>query len=159
MSSEQEITLSFLFKRSGKNQMSFSELYLSLSMDLKWFAPTEAKNFVKSALNQKLLKKDGDFLKPVFDYEKIVIPLGFTPSKKILETANKEKAEDVTVFKMIFESIVEKTSLNEEEIMNMINAVEDEKNVSAEVAALLIAMDYGVVLDGFIDKVEKEIFK
>ena len=44
--SEMRIIIAFLFKRSGKEEMSPSELYLPLSMDLQWFTPNQAKEFV-----------------------------------------------------------------------------------------------------------------
>ena len=55
MDSEWKIIIAFLFKRSGKEKLSLSEFYLSLSMDLKWFSPQQAKAFVNHAVEQKLL--------------------------------------------------------------------------------------------------------
>ena len=46
MDSEKEIIISFLFKRSGKESLKFSDLYLALSMELNWFTPDDAKSFI-----------------------------------------------------------------------------------------------------------------
>ena len=55
MNSEWEIIIAFLFKRSGREELSFSDLYLTLSIDLNWFTPEDAKAFVNMAIKQKLL--------------------------------------------------------------------------------------------------------
>ena len=56
MPSESEIIIAFLFKRSGKAKLSFSDLYLTLSMDLNWFTPDDAKSFLNLTLKQNLLE-------------------------------------------------------------------------------------------------------
>ena len=83
MSSDADIIIAFLFKRSGKEELSFSDLYLNLSMELNWFTPDDAKNFVNTSIKQKLLLKKGDLIKPNFDFNKIVVPVGFKPSKSV----------------------------------------------------------------------------
>ena len=79
MVSEEEIIIAFLFKRSGKETLTPPELYLPLSMDLKWFTPQQAKDFIKLAEKKKLLNKKNNLIKPNFDYKKINIPLSFQP--------------------------------------------------------------------------------
>jgi len=71
MTSDAEIIITFLYKRSGKDELSFSDLYLNLSMELNWFTPDDAKAFVNTAIKQELLIKKGDLIKPNFDYNKI----------------------------------------------------------------------------------------
>ena len=135
MTSEVETIIAFLFKRSGKEELTPSDLYLPLSMDLQWFTPNQAKTFVNMALQQKLLiKKDGK-LKPSFDYGKIVVPVGFRPSKQPLE----EKDE---------KSAIEK-----------IKDIEKEKNVRPEIAALLVGKEYDIDVDDCFDEIEEKIFR
>ena len=85
MPSESEIIISFIFKRSGKAELDFSEIYLTLSMDLKWFTPDDAKKFVNNALKQKLLLKKYEGLRPGFEINKINVPFGFSPTCKNLD--------------------------------------------------------------------------
>ena len=82
MNSEEMSIISFIFKRSGKDRLSESEIYLPLSLELRWFSSTEAKNFVKYATQTNLLNKEDGFLSPSFDVSKIKVPIGFQPSKK-----------------------------------------------------------------------------
>ena len=161
MVSEKEIIITFLFKRSGKPKLSFSEMYLTLSMDLNWFTPEDAKSFVNLALKLKLLIKKGELIKPNFDYDKIVVPVGFYPTKRIFEEKEVEKHEEEIeeVLNKIVKRIVEKTDLNEQTAIEKIKNVGKEKNINLEVAALLVGKEYDLSLEDFFEEVEKNIYK
>lgn len=154
-----KIIISFLFKRSGKEELNVSDLYLSLSMDLKWFSPKEAKDFVNLALLQNCLIENGEWIKPNFDYKKIRIPVGFYPSKQIFEeerdSLNKERKD---VVKLIIGQIIEKTEQDEQSVFEEIKETANERNISLEVAALLVSRKYEVVVSAFFDQVEDKIF-
>ena len=158
MNSEIKIIISFLFKRSGKDELTVSDLYLSLSMDLKWFSPKEAINFVNSALLKKLLIKKGDQIKPNFDYKKITVPVGFCPSKQLFEEETEmlnEKRQDVV--KSIVGRVIKKTEQDEKSVFEEIKKVSKEKNISLEVAALLVSREYEIDISIFLDQVEDRI--
>lgn len=160
MPSETEIIIAFLFKRSGKSRISFSETYLTLSMDLNWFTPEDAKVFINGALKQKLLTKKGELIEPNFDYDKLTVPVGFTPSKRVFEEKEIEKhvVEPENILNKIVRQIVEKTKQNNEEILKKIKEVEKEKNITSEVAALLVGKEHGVYLEEFFKEIENKIF-
>jgi hypothetical protein len=91
MESEAKIIIAFLFNRSGKTLLKDSELYLPLSMELGWLSTKESQEFVKYAVTQGLLVKKEELLQPNFPLEKIVIPLGFTPSKRLFSEKTEEQ--------------------------------------------------------------------
>ena len=154
-----KIIISFLFKRSGKEELTLSELYLPLSMDLKWFSPKEAKDFVNSALLQNFLIKNGDQIKPNFDYKKIAVPVGFYPSKQTFEEEKgKVNEERQDVVKSIIGKIVEKTEQDEQTVFEEIKEASSERNISLEVAALLVSKKYDIIVSAFFDQVEDKIF-
>ena len=158
MDSEIKIIISFLFKRSGKEELTFSELYLPLSMDLKWFSPKESKGFVNSALRQKFLIKKDDLIKPNFDYKKIIVPVGFYPSKQAFNEEIETNEERPDVIKLIIKQIIEKTDQDEHNILEEIKEISKERNISLEVAALLVSVGYDVSVDDFFEGVEDKIF-
>lgn len=160
MDSEAEIVIAFLFKRSGKEELSLSEFYLSLSMDLKWFSPKQTKAFVSHAVEQKLLIKKGDLVKPNFGYKKVVVPIGFHPSKQLFEEKEVERHEEERdVVKAIVERIVEKTGLEAQNVIEKIKDIEKEKNITSEVAALLVGKEYDIILDDCFEEIENKIFR
>jgi hypothetical protein len=159
MNSEIKIIISFLFKRSGKEELTVSELYLPLSMDLKWFSPKNAKGFINSALLKKFLIEKGDRIKPNFDYKKIAIPVGFYPSKQTFEEEkNKVNEERQDVVKLITEKIIEKTEQDKQSVFEEIKEAANKRNISLEVAALLVSKKYDIVISAFFDQVEDKIF-
>ena len=157
MNSEIKIIIAFLFKRSGKKEMAQSELYLTLSMDLKWFSPQKAKELVNSTLQNNILVKKGAFLTPTFDVNKITIPTGFRPSKEVFYKQKEEESPDI--IENIVKRIAEDTGQNAKDIFEKIKYVEKEKNVILEVAALLIGREYNIALDNYFEGAECKIFK
>jgi hypothetical protein len=152
--SEIQIILSFLFKRSGKEELSASELYLPLSMDLKWFTPNQAKAFVNMALQKKfLVKKDGK-ITPCFDYKKVVVPIGFSPTKQTVL----EKETKLDAMKTIIVRISDKSGFDEVEVSEKIKKISEEKNISGGVAALLVAKEYEVEFEDCLEEIKNRIF-
>lgn len=119
MTSDSEIVIAFLYKRSGKEELSFSDLYLNLSMELNWFTPEEAKDFVNMAIKKNLLIKKDELIKPNFDFNKVVIPVGFIPSKSIFEKKDVEEIREEDFFEKIVKRIVEKTKLDEKQVIEI----------------------------------------
>jgi hypothetical protein len=128
-------------------------------MDLKWFSPKEAKDFVNSALLQNFLIEKGDQIKPNFDCKKIAVPVGFYPSKQTVEEEkDKVNEERQDVVKLIICQIVEKTEQDGRSVFEEIKEASNERNISLEVAALLVSRKYDIVVSAFLDQVEDKIF-
>ena len=162
MNKEYKIIISFVFNRAGKREMSFSEFYLTLSMDLNWFTPDNAKTFTKNAVDNSLLKEEKKFIKPNFNIEEIKIPIGFSPSenvfqKKDIKEEKIEKQQEVSILNMLVEKIVEKSNLDRKTILRQIKEIEKEKNLSIEIAALLIGKEYKLNFDEIFKK-NREMF-
>ena len=160
MNSEMEITIAFLFKRSGKTELKDSEIYLPLSIELGWFSTKESHEFVRHAIKQNLLIKKGDLLTPSFDVEKIKIPIGFFPSKKAFKEEKIDlKEEKKNVLDTIVFRISEKSNQDSKNILEEIKRAELEKNILPEVAALLVAKEQKINIEDSYEMVENKIFR
>ena len=158
MDSEAKIIIAFLFNRSGKTELKDSELYLPLSMELGWLSAKESQEFIKYAIKQELLIKKDGLLQPNYAYEKVIIPLGFAPSKKYFIEKKDELKED-NIIDGIVMKISTLTNHNQNEILEEIKQEEKEKNLFSEVAALYIARKYSVDITDWYDSVEKILIK
>jgi len=159
MDSEVKIILTFIFKRSGKQKLTFSDLYLTLSIDLNWFTPEDAKKFVNEALEKKFLTKKRDLIMPSFDTEKVSVPVGFYPSKQVfIEEESIEIKEEADLLSLIVKRIAEILNAKEQDILNKIKKIEEEKNVTTEVAALILGKENNLDLSEFFEKIESKIF-
>ena len=160
MNFEAKIIISFLFKRSGKNQLTEAEIYLPLSIELGWFSTKESHEFVNNALKQKLLIKKEDLLIPSFDIGKISIPIGFYPSKKIFaEEKNEVKQNKTNVIDTIIYRIIEKKNQDRKKVIEEITQIASEKNVLPEVAALLIGKECHIDIKDSFELIENKILR
>lgn len=160
MASEKEIIISFLFNRSGKSKLSYNEIYLTLSMQLNWFTPDDAKLFINKTIEEELIKKEKDLLSPNFDYKNIAVPVGFSPSKMVFEEKTEiPKKKEKKLINKILNILSEKTKIDEKELLSKIKELEKEKNITLEVAALLIGKEYNVTLKDYFGEVESSIFE
>ena len=147
-------SLAYLFQRKGKNVLSEKELTMSVSMDLGWFSPDEAKRLIDVSLELKLLSKGNEGLSPTFDYEALTIPIDFSPSRNILEVESQEP-----LLLAIVRNIQDKTNMDKSKVMAEINKKQNTLKVDIEVAAILDAKRYDVDISGFLREVESEIFR
>ena len=161
MGSEKEIIISFLFKRSGKELLKFSDLYLALSMELNWFTPDDAKSFISLALKEEILTKKDDLIKPNFDYEHTDIPTGFTPSKSVFEKKKGEKqvVKDDSLIQIMINKLVEKSNIEKSQILKEIETLAKERYLTEEVASLLIGKKYNINFENLYKRVEESIIK
>ncbi len=150
---EMKLTIAALFKRAGKQALSENEMRFALSMDLKWFAPSEAKAIVDAAVKCGTLIKTEEGLKPSFDLASTDVPLGFRPGKEVLECAAPQR----DVFKEIAEAASAKAGIEESEIVAEIN-----KEIEAfggllepRAAAAIVAAKHGMDAKKYAEDVEK----
>jgi len=160
MTEEQKYVLSFIFNRSGKASLSFSEMYLVLSMDLNWFTPNDAKSFIEVVVKNDLLKKKGKEYFPNFDIKKIQVPNGFVPSKNVFNIEKKQikTSDKIDLIEEIINKISKKSKLEKKEIFEKIKEIEREKNIFPEVAALYYSKNHDIDLQDLFQTIEEKIY-
>ena len=122
-------------------------------MELGWLSTKESQEFVKYALKQELLVKKEGLVHPNFPVEKITIPVGFTPSKRLFsETISQPKTEHV--LDAIVMEIGKKTNRKQAEILEEITQEGQEKKLLPEVASLSVARKYNLDVIEWYDLVE-----
>lgn len=160
MFSEIKTIITIIFKRKGKPEMSYSELYLSLSFELRWFKPHDAKKIINSAISQNLLIKKGSMFSPSFDIDQITIPTGFTPSKNYsYNDKNIVENSKINISDKIINKIAENTGRDLSDIINQIKIFEREMNISFDIASLLFAKKLDLSIDEYFEDIEKQLNK
>jgi len=164
--SELMIALSTLFRRKGGLGQTEKDLMHAMTFDLHWFGATEAKALVDAGLDEDLLKKDGDKIKPNFDIQGVSVPIMYTPSEKFVSELRSytpktkiesEKNEKIPVFRKILLRISEKTGIAKTEIMREINRKKERLNMEIEVVGLIVAKRHGIDISDLILECESEI--
>lgn len=160
MKSEAQIVISFIFNRTGKERLSFSEMYLTMSMNLNWCNPKQAKDFIKKSIEKRLLIEEKGHLKPTFNLKEVEIPVGFKPSEGFFKTSDLEpiKKEENKEKHDLIKIIAEKTDNTLEEINKIIEKNSNEKNIYFEIAALIYAREINIDISEYAEEIEKSLF-
>ncbi|MCD6513240.1 MAG: DUF2240 family protein [Thermoplasmata archaeon] len=141
--------IAFIFQNAGKDSMDENEIYRFLSFRLGWLPPKAGKEVVEKAIDEGLLERDGNMLKPSFDYRSVEIPYDF-----IFRESDMEK----DVVEKVVERILDETGQGEKKIRDEIDEVMRKLEIYREVAALVVAAKKNVDITPFIEEV-KDIVK
>jgi len=141
------------FKAKGRRRLGIKEFIFTLTLDLKWFNPKEAKVLVQIGVENELLREDGESLIACFDPAQVNPPIDFKPTAKLLTTGKQ------TLFERILDQIIIQTGMNKRELIAAINKNQDElsKLVEINVSALIVGIEHGADLKDLIDTVYQEL--
>jgi len=145
--------IAFLFKRKGRDSLTEKDFVMSASMDLHWFPPRDAQRLLQIGVDTKLVVHADGKLVPGFDISVIDVPLDYVPPAAILET----ETVSPSLFLKVLERIVSKTAIERRQAVSMINSTQDELDLEADVAALVVGMELGVDVSDLIGEAENQI--
>ena len=151
--SEIEVALAQLFQKKGKSSLTEKEFVFAASLDLRWFTPKDAQKFLDISMDSELLALDGDKVKTTFDYKSVEIPKGYAPAVELLQSSVKPKG----VFLKIIDQISTEKDIPSKDVISLVNQTQDRMNIAVEVAALIVARQYGIDVSEYIDQVEEDI--
>ena len=142
-------TAALPFKRKGTGSMNKKEFIMILSMDLNWFKPETARLFMRYAIDEGIISREGDILTAQFDIESVKIPMGFKPDETLLREKD--------VLDLIVERIMENTGHEKKSIIAEINKKRTETRglLTIEVLGILTARDYGIQMADLISHFQR----
>jgi len=68
------------FVERDADEVTRAEFLYTLTGDFDWFDTDEAEDALRAGVDESLLTRDGDALRPGFDVSEVEIPDGFAPS-------------------------------------------------------------------------------
>lgn len=148
--SELKRSIAVLFRRKGKGFLTEREFVFSASMDLRWFSPKDAQKLLDAGLSGGFLERKNGNIFPTFDCREIDVPIDYKPSNEIFEQAAKRSQD---LFSEIVEKIVKVKSVSKREVVSRVNKKQELLGIDVEPAALLVASDYGLMVESsFIER-------
>ncbi len=148
-------SIAVLYRRKGKESLTEQEFVYSASMELRWFPPKDAQRLLDLGLSGGYLRRKNGSIFPTFDCGAVEVPIDYRPSKDIFENARLRSAD---LFSDIVERIVRTKSVPKKEVVSKVNKKQEMLGIDVEPAALLVASDYGLAVDGtFIERATSEI--
>ena len=159
MISEAQIIIGFLFKRSGKKTLPASDVYLAISMELKWCSPKEAKTFVKKAMDASLLSEAKQGITPSFPVDSITIPTGFLPSKDCFSKweVSSDPTPNKDIINIVVSRVKQKIQMDEDEIKKEIREIALNNLLLEEVAAVFYAKKRDIEIDDLLKYIGENI--
>jgi hypothetical protein len=155
--SEIERSIAVLFRRKGKDLLTEREFVFSASMDLRWFSPKDAQKLLDLGVSGGLIEKRNGSLVPKFDFSTVEVPIDYRPSKDIFQEARAASAAK-DLFSEIVERIVKAKAVPKREVVSKVNRKQEMLGIDVEPAALLVACDYGIPVEGsYIDRAATEV--
>lgn len=142
--------LAFLFQRSGKESLNENEIYMTLSYELGWLTPAEAKQFIQRGLEQELLEETDDGYTPTFDPSAVDVPLGFEVDGSIVQTESQDLVTVIT-------DVLVGQNMSEKQARSLIEERAEKEHIIPEVAALLVAHEQGMDVRPYLEQARKAL--
>jgi len=159
MCEEAKQVLAFIFKRSGKQTLPASDVYLAISMELQWCSPKEAKAFVKRSIDSELLRETNVGITPSFKVDDIDIPTGFKPTKECFTLVDVTESDSLNknITTEIISRVKTKHQISEEKILREIQNLSTEKMIHRDVAAIFYGKIHDCKIHDLIPRVKNEL--
>lgn len=150
MIKEAKKLIAFLLQRSGKESLNENEIYMTLSYELGWLTPAEAKQFIQRGLEQELLEKTDEGYTPTFDSSAIDVPLGFEVDGTIVQTESQDLVTVIT-------DALAGQNMSEKQARSLIDERAEKEHIIPEVAALLVAHEQGINVQPYLERGRKAL--
>ncbi len=163
MSDELTTCAAAFFRSKGKTVVTENEFLMGISIDLHWMPHKDAKMLLSSLISNKILKKDGEYLRPVFELSSVDVPVAYKPDMKIIKSAiksevKKEAPAPENIFPML---VAESSELNIEkrDFISECNMLQKKLNIDIEAAGLIVLRNHGLDISEISDSVYNFVLK
>ncbi|MDR5672484.1 putative HTH domain, homologous to N-terminal domain of RPA1 protein family [Halalkaliarchaeum sp. AArc-CO] len=143
-----EIAVAVPFRQEGTDRLGEGEFVVALSLDRDWFSPDQAKRLVDIAQGRGLLAEEEGALRARFDPADVEVPEGFVPDESILR--------EQSTFERVLESLVD-AGVEKRDAVAAINDRQRRLGVANEAAAILVAREHGIQLDGIAERARSDL--
>ena len=136
MTGELGICAAAFFRSKGKNVVTENEFLMGVSMNNRWMPYGDAERLLSVLIAEKIVSKEGEYVRPCFDPASIDVPVGYRPPQDILG----KKQEDV--FQTLV-SMAAAADIDRKDFLSSCRNVQRALDVDVEVAAVIVLRDKG----------------
>lgn len=142
------------FKKLGKDELTVDEFTFTLSLDLEWFSPSDAKIVFQNAVESGLITVSGGFLKPVFDIKNVKKSVDFKPDVTVFTSVESLKNP-------VFDKILKRVEkiISKEEFIDRLNKERNEFGdiITEDVLAILVVKGLDISVDDLVDEAYEKL--
>ncbi|AUX10419.1 hypothetical protein AArcSl_2804 [Halalkaliarchaeum desulfuricum] len=143
-----EIAVAVPFRQEGTDRLGRGEFVVALSLDRDWFSPDQAKRLVDIAQGRGLLAEEEGALRAQFEPSNVEVPEEFVPDESILR--------EQSTFERVLDALTE-AGVEKRDAVASINERQRRLGVANEAAAILVAREHGIQLDGIADRARSDL--
>lgn len=136
------------FRHRGSDTLTDSEFIATLSMELDWYTPEQARRVIDLASTESLLNRDGEQLAPTVDVEGLSIPDDTTPDESILQ--------ERSAFERLLERLTD-AGLEKQAAVAEINSLQRDLDITIEAAGVLYAHQHGIAVPTIADQIQADL--
>ena len=137
MTGELGICAAAFFRSKGKNVVTENEFLMGVSMNSRWMPYGDAERLLSVLISEKIVSKDGEYVRPCFDPASVDVPVGYRPPQDLL----RKKQEDV--FQTLV-SMAASADIDKKDFLSSCRNVQRALDVDVEVAAVIVLRDKGL---------------
>lgn len=157
--------VSYVFQTRGVRRISEDEWIRALSLERKWFPPSQARVLLSIARTSGFLHNAGQADVEVgLEAEALPLPMDYRPNETLIERLgsagrNPSAAASASLFRRIVASVSRQLGQAEGEIVGRVNATQQAFGglVRVEIAALYYGALQGARVEEFFEEAEKTL--
>lgn len=149
-----QMTIAAPFRNMGRDRLKKNEIVYYFTIDRRWMNRDQAEKIISMADSEGIITKEGDYFSVSPGYIGIDIPLGYKPSSEIFE--KKDPVGSIAA------AIAEKNGIEVNAVISEMNALirdDFDGNIVPEAAIVILAREYGIGFENYLDELKKSIGK
>ncbi len=140
------------FRNKGKSVVTEKEFLMGISMDFRWMPYSDAKELLNFMLAAKVVKKDGDLIRPAFEVAGADVPVAYRPPADMIRTAVPSAEAGPMSFPQMI-AFAEKHGMKKKDFISASNALQKKLGISPEAAGLIVLRDGGADISKIAERV------
>ncbi len=159
MENELVVCAAAFFRSKGKTVITETEFLMEISITNHWMPYKEAKLLLSKLLEENILEKNGEYVKPTFDISEVNVPVAYRPPADLVKSEKTKKSTDAVV-EDVFPSLVEEAvelGMKKKDFISESNNLQKKLNIDIEAAGLIVLRDHGYNVDEIADRIYESI--
>ncbi|MBE6524126.1 MAG: DUF2240 family protein [Thermoplasmata archaeon] len=162
MADEATVCAAAFFRSVGKDVTTSDEFVMTVSLELKWMSPSDAKLLLRFLLESGILNRKGDFVRTSSDLSALDVPLAYRPSQQFLETVRSGKAPakptepkkeaDPDMFHVLMD-VALKNGMQTKDFVPACSKIQKRLSIDIAAAALIVLRDNGIDIGPYVAEV------
>lgn len=160
MADDVGICAAAFFQSKGKGVVTENEFLMDISLSKRWMPYADAEKLLARMIDEGIVVKDGEYVRPKFDVSETDVPVGYRPPADLVKPSGKvsAKAKEEDIFQTLMSRSIQ-MGIDRKAFLASCRSLQKKMNIEVEVAALIVLRDHGADISPFTDAVYQAVAK